>query len=535
MEVRVLGVLEIVADDGTPIDVSGPRQRRLLALLAARGGRVAPIDSIVEVLWDDDEQPDNAAAAVHSMVARLRRTLAASGVAEQVVTTSAAGYRIDTDVVRVDADRFEALARIPSDAAPEEEVARLSTALSFWRGAAYGEFGDVDELRAEGTRLDELRVQVAERYGAALVDAGRPTDAVAHLHALVRAEPFREGPVAALMRALDTAGRQRDALATYQHYRERLATEVGLEPSAALQRLEASLLRDPAGPTTWQPMSAFESLRVTYVPSGRHPTIRLGVGEVGTGPTLVSVPAWVTSLDVLATHGDPRSAVLERLARSVRVVMYDQPGTGLSPGDVTDFSLDGSVADLRAVVEHSARGGPVSLLATSAAGPTAIALAARHPELVDRLVLFGTFGDPTATFPDRDFTTALVALVRARWGRGSGMLAGLYRPGISDEGARRLSRILRDSAGPDVGAGYLAAVYDADVSDLLPLVHQPALVIHYRGDKVIPFSGGRHLAQTLPNARFLPLEGGYHLPDIADTPLLERAIRSFLLGDTPDT
>jgi DNA-binding SARP family transcriptional activator/pimeloyl-ACP methyl ester carboxylesterase len=524
-------VIELATGDGTVVDVAGRQQRRLLALLAARAGRVVSIDSLVEDLWDDDERPDDAVAAVHSLVARLRRVSAAAGLVG-VVTTESAGYRIDTDVVTIDAERFDALARTPLDAPADVVVERLAAAEALWRGAAYEEFGDIDELRAEARRLDELRIQVTERHGAALVAAGRADEAVAHLHRLVDAEPFREGPVAALMRAYDAAGRQRDALAAYQQYRERLATEVGLEPSPALRRLEASLLRDPAGPASWQPESAFESLRVSYIRSGRHPELRLAVGEAGTGRTLVSVPAWVTSLDVLATHGDPRSAVLERLARSMRLVMYDQPGTGLSPGPVTDFSLEGSVADLRAVVEHAAHGEPVSLMATSAAGPTAIALAALHPDLVDRLVLSGTFGDPVATFPDRDFTAALVALVKARWGRGSGMMAGLYRPGISDEGARRLSYILRESAGPDAGAGYLAAVYDADVTALVPRVRQPTLVIHYRGDKVIPFLGGRHLAQTLPNARFMPLEGGYHLPDVADTPRLERAIRDFLTDES---
>jgi pimeloyl-ACP methyl ester carboxylesterase len=223
---------------------------------------------------------------------------------------------------------------------------------------------------------------------------------------------------------------------------------------------------------------------------------------------------------------DPRSALLERLASTFTVVTYDQPGTGLSRGTVTDFSLDAAVADLRAVVEDAATE-PVTLLAVSAAGPTAIALAARHPDLVDRLVLFGTFADPHITFPDPDFSAALVAMIKARWGTGSGMLAQLYRPGASDDAARRLSAILRESADAEAGAAYLAACYESDVSDLLADVHQPALVIHYRGDKIIPFPGGQHLATHLPNAELLPLDGRYHLPDLADAERLTRAITEF--------
>jgi pimeloyl-ACP methyl ester carboxylesterase len=243
----------------------------------------------------------------------------------------------------------------------------------------------------------------------------------------------------------------------------------------------------------------------------------------------VAIPAWVTSLDVIAAHGDPRSALLERLARHVRVVMYDQPGTGLSRGEVTDFSLDGAVADLVAVIE-AAGDAPVSLLAMSAAGPAAITVAAQRPDLVRDLVLFGTFADPSVAFPDPAFSEALVEVVRARWGRGTAMVAQLYRPGASDAAAERVGAVLRESAGPAAGAAYLAATFRSDASALVPSVHQPALVIHYRNDRVVPFPGGEHLARSLPDARFLPLEGGYHLPDLADVDRLDRAVRSFLEG-----
>ena len=78
--------------------------------------------------------------------------------------------------------------------------------------------------------------------------------------------------------------------------------------------------------------------------------------------------------------------------------------------------------------------------------------------------------------------------------------------------------------------GSMAATFASDATPSLSSVHQPALVIHYRGDKVVPFPGGEHLASSLPNAQFLPLEGGYHLPDVADVDRLERAVRSFLGG-----
>jgi pimeloyl-ACP methyl ester carboxylesterase len=147
---------------------------------------------------------------------------------------------------------------------------------------------------------------------------------------------------------------------------------------------------------------------------------------------------------------------------------------------------------------------------------------------VRALVLFGTFADPAVAFPDRRFSEALLGVVRARWGRGASMVAQLYRPGVGDEGAARLGTILRDSADADVGVGYLAAVYESDATDVECRVTPPALVIHYRDDKVVPFAGGQHLAASLPDARFVALEGGYHLPDVRDVDRLERLVRSFL-------
>jgi DNA-binding SARP family transcriptional activator/pimeloyl-ACP methyl ester carboxylesterase len=524
VEIRVLGPLALRSDAG-PVELAGDLQRRLVAVLPANAGAPVSTALLVDSLWGE-ALPANPPAALHSQIARLRRSLG-----DDAVATDGPGYRLTVPRSAVDAHRFEALL---DDQPPDgdADVERLATAVGLWAGRAYEGFEDVTELRAEAARLDELRLVAIERLGDALVAAGRSDEAVAELQAVVARQPFREQSVARLMRALHAAGRQGDALRAYTEYRERLAEELGLEPSAALRRLDAEIARsagdpDDTGSAAVVGAPTLEEMTISYVASGRRPEVRIAVGRVGEGPTVIAVPAWVTSLDVTMSSRDPRSALLERLAATCRVVTYDQPGTGLSRGPVSQFDVDAGVADLRAVVEHVG-GGPVTLLAMSAAGPTAIAFAARYADVVDRLVLLGTFGDPEVAFPNREFSRALVDIVRARWGTGSGMLAQLYRPGSSDDAGRRLATILRDSASGEVGAAYLAACYDADVGHLLPAVRCPVLVLHYRGDKVIPFRGGEHLAQHLPDARFVPLDGRYHLPDLADVERLERTITRFL-------
>jgi pimeloyl-ACP methyl ester carboxylesterase len=180
------------------------------------------------------------------------------------------------------------------------------------------------------------------------------------------------------------------------------------------------------------------------------------------------------------------------------------------------------VAELAEVVR--AVGPPVSLLAMSAAGPIALTLAHRKPEWVDSLVLWGTLADAPGTFTDARLRAMVVEITRTHWGMGSKMLADLYRPGVSDEAAWHLAKVLRDSAAPEVAASYLEALYEQDVSHLLPEITAPALVLHYRSDRLVRFHGGQQLAAGLPHATFLPLEGDVHLPDARDLDAIEEAI-----------
>jgi pimeloyl-ACP methyl ester carboxylesterase len=126
-----------------------------------------------------------------------------------------------------------------------------------------------------------------------------------------------------------------------------------------------------------------------------------------------------------------------------------------------------------------------------------------------------------------------VAMVRSHWGLGSTLFAGLYRPNATEEAAHHMGMVLRDSADRDVAAGYLEAVYGVDVSGLLPAVRAPALVVHYRGDRLVPFEGGRQLARSLPDAVLVPLEGRFHLPDARDLHQVVSEIAAFVNQQGP--
>ncbi|PVZ11686.1 alpha/beta fold hydrolase [Actinomycetospora cinnamomea] len=530
---RVLGPLE-VAGEGGPRPVHGERQRTLLAaLLAARGATVSA-DTLVDHLWGD-APPDKPAGALYSQVSRLRRALGDVLADDAELVTGARGYALAVPPDDVDALRFERLVAAARSATGDEAAALYDEALALWRGPAYDGFADLHPASLEGIRLDELRLAAVEERARMLLALGRAESVIPEMEGFVQAHPLREEARAVLMRALYAHGRHTAALQLYQDYRERLAEELGLEPSAALRRLQGEILshaveppatpRPPTRPVegaTGRVAGTLDTLQVRYL---RHAGSRIAHATVGDGSPLVVVPAWVTSLDVIASGRDPRSSLLERLAGGTRLTLYDRLGAGLSRSEEVDFSLAASVAELEAVVEHT---GPAALLAVSQSGPAAVSLAARRPDLVTRLILVGTFANAHEVFRDARVNQAIVDLARGHWGMGARLLADLYRPGASTDAGRHLARVLRDSADGEVAAGYLEEMYRTDVSGLLPAVTAPALVMHYRGDRVIPYRGAQQLARGLPDARLVPLEGPFHLPDAADLARIVEAITDFL-------
>jgi pimeloyl-ACP methyl ester carboxylesterase len=108
-------------------------------------------------------------------------------------------------------------------------------------------------------------------------------------------------------------------------------------------------------------------------------------------------------------------------------------------------------------------------------------------------------------------------------------MAEMHRPGSPPETAEVWARYLRSQADENVAIAYLEAIYEYDVTDSMHLVKAPALILHYRKDRVVPFAGALQLVAGLANARFIPLDGNRHLPDVDDLEVAVGAITAFLL------
>jgi DNA-binding SARP family transcriptional activator len=508
--VRVLGPLEVLVG-GRPLTPRG-RQAALLALLAAAAGATVPVDRLADALWPD-AGPRDPANAIQILVSRLRARVGAD-----LVETRPSGYRLAVPLDDLDAGLFESLVGEAAGATPEHVVELAGAAELLWRGAAFAPYDDLPGVRETATRLTGLRLVARERRAHALLELGRFDDAVSELDALVLADPLRETAVAALVTALARTGRAAEALGRLADLRALLG-EMGLDPSESVEVLQQRVLTGDLGPdsdvtTTGSP------LRLVCRQLDRAPGETVTFGEAGSGRTLLFVPGWVSRLDSVVNGVDPRGRVLARLAADLRVVTYDRYGTGLSPGRVQSFDLESSVAELVAVLD-ALGDDRVVLFASSAASPLAIAAAARDPR-IERLVVLGGYADGPAVFTNEGVREAMLSLVRSSWGVGSRVLANLLMPDRYDE--KVFARFQRQVADPDVAAGFLQQMYDADVSDQLSLVRQPTLVLHYADDPAVPMAGARQVVEGIAGARLQVLDGAYHLPPARDAAMIADAI-----------
>lgn len=244
LRVGILGPLRVEAA-GEPLEVSAPKQRALLAILALHRGHSVGAEQLIDALWGDDP-PRSATKTLQTYISGLRRLLP-----DETLRTVGRGYELELAPEDFDADVFErsikSARRMEAGGERTAAAALLEEGLALWRGPALGDvLGELSGLAA-GPRLDELRRVAVEDLFGIRIELGGDSELIADLEAAVSEEPLRERRWAQLMTSLYRSGRQADALRAYGRLHELLATQLGIEPSAELTLLEQSiLLQDPA-------------------------------------------------------------------------------------------------------------------------------------------------------------------------------------------------------------------------------------------------------------------------------------------------
>ncbi|MFI5585446.1 BTAD domain-containing putative transcriptional regulator [Amycolatopsis sp. NPDC051758] len=336
MRFDLLGPLRVTVGD-RPLPLGGTKQRALLAHLLLNANRTVTPGQLVDVLWPR-EPPTSATANLQTYVWRLRRLLP-----ETALRTHGPGYSLAVDPGDVDAHRFTRLVgaatRAAKDGSPETALTLLAEAEALWRGDPLEDLPTAPAWDAELGRLVENRLAAVEERLSLQVLLGRHDPAIAELTVLLAEHPYRERLWQQHLLALTGAGRRAEALQAYTTARERLVTELGVEPGPELQALQAAIL---AGEPLPGPVAAALPAPLRQLPAdlpdftGREDHVRELVAALGSGPApVVLTGAPGTGKTALAMH------VAHRLAdRFPDGQLYvDLAGTG-APRDPAEVLAD---------------------------------------------------------------------------------------------------------------------------------------------------------------------------------------------------
>jgi pimeloyl-ACP methyl ester carboxylesterase/DNA-binding CsgD family transcriptional regulator len=270
---------------------------------------------------------------------------------------------------------------------------------------------------------------------------------------------------------------------------------------------------------------------------GTEPRIRYSISRDG-----VSIAFWTRGhgQPLVYMAGGPWSHVeswyvpecrgwYERLARNRMLVRYDVRGTGWSERNVSDHSLDALAADLESVVDRLGLD-KFDLLAAADAGPAAVAFASRHPERVARLVLWCSWiraADVLSRGMDA-WCEAWLRLAERHWASAAEACAHRALGWSAGEVGRQSARSLRESVTPGVARAAMGALGTFDVTDLLPGLRVPTLVLSRRDIPWLPVGIAQEIASRIPDARLIVLEGESTAPYIGNSESVASAIETFL-------
>lgn len=244
----------------------------------------------------------------------------------------------------------------------------------------------------------------------------------------------------------------------------------------------------------------------------------LAWSSVGAGdaPSLVKTTCWLTHLE-LEQEAPIWSPIYRELAVGRRFIRYDGRGGGLSDWDVPNIDFNGFVTDLETVVD-AAGVERFPLLGISQGVAVAIEYAARHPERVSHLILFG--GSPAgwrylASPEEIRKRDAVTVLAEVEWGQDSAssrfVFSATQVPDATQDELTWFDEFRRKSTSPQNAARFLQVFLDLDVRHRLADLKVPTLVIHSRNDPRVPVWAGRALATAIPGAQFVGLESGNHM------------------------
>ena len=243
----------------------------------------------------------------------------------------------------------------------------------------------------------------------------------------------------------------------------------------------------------------------------RNGDVNIAYQVVGDGPIdLAIVPGFISHVDLWWTIPET-TAFIRRLASFCRLILFDKRGTGLSDPVAGLSSLEERMEDLHAVLDAAGSERP-ALLGVSEGGPMSVLFAATYPDRVAALALYGTF--PTGNFErfppevagaaEQKFSE-LTTIIDEHWGEGLAIEWFVPNLAGSTTMRRQWGLFERAAASPGMVSSLLRSYREIDVTDVLPTLRVPTLVLHRTGDTAVPVEAARMFAEGIPGSRFVEL------------------------------
>jgi len=253
---------------------------------------------------------------------------------------------------------------------------------------------------------------------------------------------------------------------------------------------------------------------------------------------LVLVPGWIFNLEIVWEQPAFES-FMKRLLRNFRVIMFDKRGTGLSDRDAVNSTLDERMDDVRAVMD-AASSSKAAVMGWSEGANIAGLFAATYPERVEGLILYagGARYKQTPDYPigmSQDYLDWARDYMLNHWGEGMG--AYLIAPSrAQDDSFRRwFGRFERLSVSPGHAQAMLERNLDIDTTAMLETIRVPTLILHNVRDVFVPVEFSRYLADHVPDAKLVEMDGDDHLFWFSNPDAVVSELEDFLVGARAET
>lgn len=485
IKLNVLGDLQLVRD-GHPVVLPPSRKTRALLAYLAVVRQPQRRERLCEMFWD---VPDDPRGALRWSLSKIRGILNGSGgdvfTADRNTVAIAQGA-VSTDMSSVQklmSKTFESLGRRELETLAHSFRGRFLDDLSLPRCPNFEAWRTGHANEMEILRLKTLRRLVET------LSAEDPEAALRYAQDLHVLAPD-EMEISRMVNALAKTAR---AKSVTSH-----SVEVDPSPPAGQRQIA-----DRATEMVVRDCTTRDGVRVAYA-------------MTGSGPPMVRAAHWMSHLRFDTQSPVWRHWIRELSARST-LIRYDERGNGMSQWNVEDLSFEAMVADLESIVD-AAGYDKIVLLGVSQGCAISVAYAVRHPERVRGLVLYGGYvkgwrarGDPE----EIRLREAMATLMRQGWGSDDPVFRQVFTstfiPGATRQQMDWYNELQRMTVTPENAYRLAESFAEIDVADLLGRVTVPTLVMHAKGDRVVPISSGLAFAAGIPNARYAELDSSNHI------------------------